>query len=88
MGGYAVVDVEIFCTEQDAMNPAIGCTVGEFARVKEGIFVTPGGLAIVDIADLGAVVVTETYLTLAVLAALLEPLPAIAELVSLLRTRC
>ena len=45
----AEVDVEIFCTEADAMNPAIGCTVGEFAAVKENIRITPGGLAIVDL---------------------------------------
>ncbi len=45
----ALVDVEIFCTEQDALNPAIGCTVGEFAKVEEGIRITPGGLAIVDL---------------------------------------
>lgn len=45
----AVVDVEIFCTPQDAMNPAIACTVDEFAKVKEGIFVSPGGLAIIDL---------------------------------------
>ena len=45
----ARVDVEIFCTEQDAMNPAIGCTVGEFAKVEVGHRITPGGLAIVDL---------------------------------------
>jgi len=45
----ALVDVEIFCGEEDAMNPAIGCTVGEFAPVREGIRITPGGLAIVDL---------------------------------------
>ncbi|MCP4448841.1 MAG: hypothetical protein GY811_26430 [Myxococcales bacterium] len=45
----ALVDVEIFCTEQDALNPGIGCVVGEFAAVEEGIRITPGGLAIVDL---------------------------------------
>ncbi len=45
----AKVDVEIFCTEQDALNPNIGCTVGEFAKVEEDIRVSPGGLAIIDL---------------------------------------
>jgi hypothetical protein len=45
----AEVDVEIYCRAQDAMNPAIGCTVGEFHKVEEGLRVTPGGLAVVDL---------------------------------------
>ncbi len=45
----AEVDVEIYCTAQDAMNPAFGCTVGEFFAVEQDIRITPGGLAIVDL---------------------------------------
>ncbi len=45
----AQVDVEIFCTEADALNPSYGCTVGEFYAVEEGLRITPGGLAIVDL---------------------------------------
>ncbi len=45
----AEVRVEIFCRDIDAMNPAYGCTVGEFFAVEEGLQVTPGGLAIIDL---------------------------------------
>ncbi len=45
----AQVTVDFVCRDIDAMNPAYGCTVGEWFAVEEDLPVTPGGLAIIDL---------------------------------------